>query len=103
MPSGSHQGSPTDPFQPAVLSLAELSPHPLTHTGVRTPLSAIRATTASLARPFWGGAVTLIFRASPSQPTTSSRVERGTTLILRRADGVGAFVTMPDDPVRVRF
>jgi hypothetical protein len=42
-------------------------------------------------------------RASPSQPTISSRDEPGTTFILRRADGLGSFSTMPCDPLSVRF
>lgn len=47
------------------------------------------ATTASLARPFSGGAITLIFRAWPSQLMIWSRDEAGTTFTARRAEGVG--------------
>lgn len=60
-------------------------------------------TTALLARPFSGGAVTLIFRASPSQPTIPSRDDPGITFTLRRADGSAAFPMVPYDPVSVRF
>ena len=53
--------------------------------------SASSDTTASLARRFSGGAVTLIFKASPSQPTIWSRDEPGTTFTERWAEGRGFF------------
>ena len=59
--------------------------------------------TASLARPFSGGAITLIFKASPSQPTILSRDDPGTTLTLRRTNGSGAFVTVPAIPYVFAF
>ena len=46
--------------------------------------SASRATTASLARSYSGGAFTFTFSESPSQPTISSRDDPGTTLRLKR-------------------
>ena len=46
--------------------------------------SAGRATTASFARPFSGGAVTFALSDLPSQPTISSRDDPGTTLRLKR-------------------
>jgi len=45
-------------------------------------ISASNATTASLALPFSGFAVTRTFRESPSQPTTLVLDDPGTTLTL---------------------
>jgi hypothetical protein len=44
--------------------------------------------TASLARPFSGGAFTFTLSESPSQPTISSRDDPGTTLRLSLPKGV---------------
>lgn len=41
-----------------------------------------------LAGPFLGNAITLIFRASPSQPTIWSRDDPGTTFAVMSAQGV---------------
>jgi hypothetical protein len=59
--------------------------------------------TASIARPFSSGAVMLIVRVSSSPPTILSRYEPGTTLTLRRAEGSGAFVTVPAIPKEFAF
>jgi hypothetical protein len=61
------------------------------------------STTASLALPLSGGAVTLIFKASPNQPTIWSRDDPGTTFTLRRAEGMGARIIMRCDPVVLAF
>ena len=71
-------------------------------TGIRRRSLAGYGRRLTLAFPFSGGAVTLIFRASPSQPTISFRDDPGTAFTLRRVDGFGSISTVPRNPSGVR-